>query len=440
MSSQSNRPTFEDPELQRGIMELRAVDNFTNLGYLALEYGTLAVILACAIGFAEYRSGWGVSWAWNVPVFTLAIILIGGIQHRLAGLGHESSHYSFMKNRFLNDFVPDLFCMFPIFTSIHFYRLFHMAHHQYTNDPERDSDILNLGRSKRVDEFPMSRERFIAVIYFCMITAPIQFVKYQFDYINVNVLGRGKNIYVDKMTKEDSGRAKVRIGTILGFGYVIGFNLSAVLLSKLGHADWIIPAGVLGLVAVSATVYSIPESWLFRSPFRQSYSARFASVMRIGFYTAALLVLSHLRIATAGRSSLYFLLLWLVPMSTSFMFYMFLRDVYQHSNADAGRLTNSRVFYADRFTRWAVFVYGQDMHIPHHLFPAVPHYRLGALHGLLKDRHDDYRDQVVECHGTFNDAQGRSTILDVLTTPNLATSAAPSPGVGLHSIPARVEA
>ena len=63
---------------------------------------------------------------------------------------------------------------------------------------------------------------------------------------------------------------------------------------------------------------------------------------------------------------------------TSFMFFMFLRDVYQHSNADDGRLTNSRVFFTDPFTRWAVFVYGQDMHIPHHLFPAVPHYRLAA--------------------------------------------------------------
>ena len=61
------------------------------------------------------------------------------------------------------------------------------------------------------------------------------------------------------------------------------------------------------------------------------------------------------------------------------MFFMFLRDVYQHSNADDGRLTNSRVFFTDPFTRWAVFVYGQDMHIPHHLFPAVPHYRLRKL-------------------------------------------------------------
>jgi fatty acid desaturase len=60
---------------------------------------------------------------------------------------------------------------------------------------------------------------------------------------------------------------------------------------------------------------------------------------------------------------------------------MLLRDIYQHTNADDGRLTNSRVAFADPFTRWAVFVYGQDMHIPHHLFPAIPHNRLPACTG-----------------------------------------------------------
>ncbi len=109
------------------------------------------------------------------------------------------------------------------------------------------------------------------------------------------------------------------------------------------------------------------------------------------------------------------MLLWLVPLGTTFTFFMFLRDVYQHSNADDGRLTNSRVFFTDFFTRWAVFVYGQDMHIPHHLFPAVPHYRLEKLHELLKKEHDVYRSQVVETHGTFRDEQGRPTILDEMT-------------------------
>ena len=65
-----------------------------------------------------------------------------------------------MKNRFLNDLVPDLFCMFPLLTTVHFYRLFHMAHHQFTNDPSRDPDLLNLGHGKRFDEFPMTRAAF----------------------------------------------------------------------------------------------------------------------------------------------------------------------------------------------------------------------------------------------------------------------------------------
>ena len=51
--------------------------------------------------------------------------------------------------------------MFPLMTTIHFYRLFHLGHHQFTNDPERDPDLLNLGHGKQANEFPMSRRRFI---------------------------------------------------------------------------------------------------------------------------------------------------------------------------------------------------------------------------------------------------------------------------------------
>ena len=152
--------------------DLRQVDNHTNLLFLALEYLSLAIVIGGAIVFAEYRQSWGLPWFWNVPVFAIAIVLIGGIQHRLAGLGHESSHYSFMKNRNLNDLIPDLFCMFPLFTTIHFYRLFHMGHHQFTNDPAHDPDLQNLGHGKRADEFPMPRRRFITVVYFCFLVAP----------------------------------------------------------------------------------------------------------------------------------------------------------------------------------------------------------------------------------------------------------------------------
>ena len=152
-------------------------------------------------------------------------------------------------------------------------------------------------------------------------------------------------------------------------------------------------------------------------------------MIRVAFYTTVLSILAYIRWATGGASYIYPILLWQVPLGTSFMFFMFLRDVYQHSNADTGRLTNSRVFFPDAFTRWAVFVYGQDMHVPHHLFPAVPHYRLRRLHELLKSSHAGYRLDVVEAHGTFHNHLKRRTILDELTgqRPSRPEAAAANP-------------
>jgi fatty acid desaturase len=417
MTSRAVRPTFEDPVLQREIMHLREVDNFTNLVYLGWEYLCLAAVVSVAILFAEHRAGWGLAWTWNVPVFAVAIALVGGIQHRLAGLGHEASHYSFMKNRLLNDLVPDLFCMFPLMTTVHFYRLFHMAHHQFTNDPARDPDLQNLGHGKRVDEFPMTRGRFIRVVYFAAFVAPIRFLRYQWAYFQVNTLGQGKNVYVDGPGESATSPGLPRLGTMLGIGYVVALNILTRLLTDAKHPDWLLPAGLVGFGAAAGVTCVLPGWALFRSPFRQAYSPRVGSVIRLAFFTALLEVLAHLRWATGGASALYFTMLWLVPLLSSFMFFMFLRDVYQHSNADAGRLTNSRVFFTDPFTRWAVFVYGQDMHIPHHLFPAIPHYRLRELHALLRQDHQAYRNRVVETHGTFRDRSGRPTILDEMTRP-----------------------
>ena len=422
-ASSSGRPTFDDPQLQHQIMRLRKVDRFTNLLCLAREYSCLAAIIGGSILFAEFRSGWGVPWFWNFPVFLVAITLIGALQHRLAGLGHEASHYTFMKHRFLNDFIPDLFCMFPILTTVHFYRVFHMAHHQYTNDPERDPDLLNLAHGKRTFEFPMTRVRFIVLVYFCMFTAPIRFLRFQLAYIAVNALGKGRSIYSGTEKGGRFGELYLpRLGTVLGLAYLIVLGAAVRYLAGTGRAGWIIPAGLIGMILAGFTTYALPDWAVFSSPFRQAYSCRFAGVARLCYFSVVLMALAELRLITAGHSTFYPLILWFVPLVSSFPFFMLLRDVYQHSNADSGRLTNSRVFFTDPFTRWAVFVYGQDMHIPHHLFPAIPHYRLGELHKILKQASADYGTQVVECHGTFSDPLGRATILDEMTRPHPAAN------------------
>jgi fatty acid desaturase len=408
---------FNSPDFRREMARLREVDNVTNLGFLAFEYLCLVATIGGAVAFSEFRGSWGIAWGWNVPVFAVAIVLVGGLQHRLAGLGHEASHYSLLRNKRANDLVGDLFCLFPILSTVHFYRLFHMAHHQYTNDPVLDPDLVNLGRGKRVEEFPMGRLRFVLTRFLAPLSSPVTFVLYVWAYIYVNVLGKGNNVYMRRVPDGDASDPRLRLGTVLGLAYVVGATAVQCALTELGRFEWLVPAGLVGLSMVAAVSYLLPDRFVFRSPFRQPYSSRFAGVLRLGAYTALLVAMGLVREATGARPLAYLVLFWFVPLGTTFPYFMLLRDTYQHTNADDGPLTNTRVFFCDPLTRWAVFVYGQDMHVPHHLFPAVPHYRLEQLHRLLKASDEGYDRQVVECRGTFANRGGSPTILDVLTGP-----------------------
>jgi fatty acid desaturase len=414
------KPLFNESVLRSRIMRLRALGNATNLAFLAADYLCILAVMGGAIAFCEYREAWNLNWAWNVPVFATAVVLIGALQHRLAGLGHEASHYTLLKNKSLNDLAGDLFCMFPILATLHFYRLFHLAHHQYTNDPERDPDLVSLGASKMSEQFPMPRMRFIKTFYLRPFTAPLAFLKYQIDYIDINVLGRSENVYLRGAPDLNrSGRAWPRRGATLGLAYLGAYLACLSAIIAVGRPGGLIYLGVTGTLLVLTVGHMLPDNAYFPSPLRQPFSVRFAGELRLVYYTWLLVALGFIHAATLGTSTVYVLLLWVLPLGTSFMYFMLLRDVYQHTNADAGRLSNTRVFLIDPFTRWAIFVHGQDMHVPHHLFPGVPHHRLRRLHRLLKEIHTDYAAQVVECHGTFANRLGLPTILDTLEAPGL---------------------
>lgn len=419
----SSGAAFNEPALREQIKRLRVIDNITNLAFLANEYLCLAVVIGGTILFCESRGSWGFAWAWDIPVVTLAVVLVGGIQHRLAGLGHEASHYTLLRNKFLNDFIGDVFCMFPIIASLHLYRLFHLAHHQYTNDPERDPDLVSLGGSKMLDRFPMSRWSFIKAFYLRPFTEPRAFFQYQRDYIDINVLGRSENVYLRRVSDHaTSGRHWPRLATLLGGAYLLAYIVGLWVITAIGQPSWLVLQGLIGTILIVGVGLALPDQAYFKSPLRQPLSARFAGLLRLTYYTWFLVALRSIGIATGGRSSAYFYLLWVLPLCTSFLYFMLLRDVYQHTNADDGRLTSTRVFVVDPFTRWAIFVYGQDMHVPHHLFPGIPHYRLSRLHKLLKAEHTEYAQSVVECHGTFTNRNGLPSILDLLAEPRTVNS------------------
>lgn len=416
-------PVFNESALSQEIMRLRTVDNVASLGYVAREYLSIALVIGATVVFCEYRGAWGLAWAWNLPVVTLAVVLLGALQHRLAGLGHEASHSTLFKNKLFNDVAGDVFCMFPLLGSLQLYRLFHLAHHQYTNDPSRDPDLVSLGEGKRLDRFPMSRWQFIKAFHLRPFTDPRALVSYQFDYFSINVLGRSANEYLRRVPGlEKSGRDWPRLGVVLGIVYLIAQMAGAWVITALGRPSWLVWQGIASTLLVLGVGLALPARAYLRSPLRQPISGRAAGLLRLIYFTWCLVGLRGLAIATGGRSAIYVYVLWILPMVTTFGYFMLLRDIYQHTNADNGRLTNTRVFLVDPFTRWAIFVYGQDMHVPHHLFPGIPHHRLPRLHALLKERHAEYAAHVVECHGTFANRLGLPTILDTLTERRTAAN------------------
>ena len=77
------------------------------------------------------------SYFWHPALYLLAVMFIGSRQHALLILGHDASHYRYLRTRWQNDLFANLFLMWPTFASVEGFRKFHGTHHQYTNLAER---------------------------------------------------------------------------------------------------------------------------------------------------------------------------------------------------------------------------------------------------------------------------------------------------------------
>lgn len=403
------RTTFlSDPKFKSRLQQLRQTDNFRNWFYLIRTYAMLAAVVGVAIWFYQFTRSSAVSLAWNIPVFAAAILIVGALQHHLANLAHEAVHHTLFRNRYLNDLISEWLCSFPMFSSTFHYGLHHLAHHQFVNDPVRDPDISQLQKSGHRLSFPILKQEFLEVLMRQMWVPNL--VRYSLARAEYDSLGTEHNPYI----REDWEFSKLPSRLTLGY---LAFTCALLAgLVMYGNPVLLALLPLLALGSVLLVLWQLPERYYYQSKIRPLFSVRALGMMRVTFITMLFSALAWATWWTGDWWGAYFVLLWVVPLGTSFPLYMVLRQIVQHGNGDRGWLSNSRVFHCHPFINFAVFPMGQDYHLPHHMFATVPHYRLPQLHEALLD-YPEYREGATVVEGYFwpkGQPPVNPTVVDVL--------------------------
>ncbi len=334
--------------------------------------------------------------------------MVGALQHHLANLAHEAVHHTLFKNRYLNDLVSEWFCSFPMFSSTFHYGLHHLAHHQFVNDPVRRPDISQLQKSGHRLSFPILRDEFLDVLFRQMWVPNL--IRYSMARAEYDSLGTVHNPYIRPEWKYTKLPARLTLGYLAVLTCVLGGIVAygnAALLALVPLAVW---CGIMIVLRL------LPERFYYQSKIRPLFAIRTLGMMRTTFLTIALWAVAWATWATGDWWAAYLLLLWVVPLLTTFPLYMVLRQIVQHGNGDRGWLTNSRVFICHPLINFAVFPLGQDYHLPHHMFSTIPHYRLKELHRALAE-YPEYREKATVVEGYIWPKERppkRPTVVDVL--------------------------
>jgi len=403
------KPMLKDPELKRTLQELRRTNNVTNWWYIARAYLIGAFAIGGAVAFHQNITAAGWHWLWSVPVFLLAILVVGATQHQLAGAGHEAVHYVLFRNRKLNDLASDWLCMFPLLTATHVFRQFHLCHHQFINDPKHDPDHAQLNEAGQWLGFPVSKRRFLLSLLRQATLIPL--VRYVLVRAKANSLGAFNNPYADPAKPVSQWPNRV----LLAFLNVSVASQIVVAYTAPLWAVFVVPAVLL---PVAITVFlMIPRDRYSASKLIPPVSSRANLIGNLAYLSLLHGTLSTVQILTDAPVWVYMGLLWVVPLLTAFPLCMVLRQQVQHGNGDRGWLTNTRTFLVNPFIRYAVFPLGMDYHLPHHMFCTVPHYNLPKLHEFLR-RYPEYAGEGIVVEGYFfppkSGPDRNPTVLEVL--------------------------
>ena len=389
---------------------LKARDNVTNWIYLARIYVVIAVSIAAAVYVDQAAMTTQIAWWWSIPATVLAIIAIGASQHQFGGAVHEGTHYMLFANRKLNELASDWLAAFPILTTTFHFRLHHLAHHQFVNDPERDPDISQLHDSDHWLDFPITHVDMVRKLL-KQLWLP-NLIRYTLTRARYSAFGGGGHRSPYRFPDQPPAVWPLRVGVLFAVG------APAAMVPMVIYGNWLALTVVLpAMWAVVVVILALlPKKYYLHTRLDRVISHRLTAIGRVTHLAILFAAVSAVQLMGWGPAWTYFAILWVIPVFTTFPLFMILRQWVQHGNADRGRYTNTRVFLAGPLVRYAVFPWGMDYHLPHHMIASVPHYNLPKLHEALM-RDPEYREKGVIVEGYFGEAEnerGNPTALGVL--------------------------
>ncbi len=95
----------------------------------------------------------------NLLTGLLAVLLIGTRQHALAVLGHDGSHKTITKTKWLNDLLAKI-CFLPFGINLNKYRAFHLTHHRFLGT-SLDPELSLKAQNQKVWQLPVSFSRIL---------------------------------------------------------------------------------------------------------------------------------------------------------------------------------------------------------------------------------------------------------------------------------------
>jgi fatty acid desaturase len=394
-------PRARAPRIAPADMEaLKARDNWTNWRYLALNWFVIIATLGLAIWAEDALRTAGYGWPAILPVALLTIIVMGASQHQLGGAIHEGTHYQLFANRTLNEAASDWLAGFPIYTSTHHYRLHHMAHHQFVNDPQRDPIFGQAEESGHWLDFPLTHVELVKGLA-RLLWVP-NLVKYTIARARYSALGLGRNPYGDP---ERPGNP---LASKLGILFAVGLPAVLIGMTLTGFSATVVMSTFFAIWAATVLFYAvIPEEWFACGRVDPVISHRWGSIARISFMAILYGSLTAIDLTGYQKAWMYFGLYWVVPLFTFFPVFMIFREWLQHGNADRGRYTNARVLMTGPLFRYAVLPWGMAYHLPHHLMASVPHYNLRKFHELLQND-PEYAEKAKIVEGVFGGTNPRT--------------------------------